>query len=87
MDGAVNLAEDEIWTFDDLAKVLKMPKQSVYWMTTTLSQKRQKNPLPFVVLCGHRRFLRSQIEAWIARSAAKEEGKLQGVGRIKRIVS
>jgi hypothetical protein len=69
----VNLAHDEIWTFDDLAKVLKMPKKSVYRMTGTRGQMCHEDPLPFVILCGHRRFLRSQVEAWIARSAVRKK--------------
>jgi hypothetical protein len=69
MDELVNLADDEIWTFDDVAKVLKMPKKSVYWMTSRHGRTRQKRPLPFFILCGHRRFLRSQVEAWIAQCA------------------
>lgn len=72
MDQVVNLADDEIWTFDELARVLKMQKESLYEMTRARGRTRHKNPLPFVILCGHRRFLRSQVEAWIARSAEEK---------------
>ena len=66
--------DDEILTVDELAAMLKMPREAVYEMTRRRSQKRHANPLPVIRLGErHVRFLRSHIESWLARCA--ERGK------------
>jgi len=51
---------------DDVAALLAVPRSSVYEYA-----RRQRDPLPSVAIGRHRRFIREDIEAWLAAHRSK----------------
>ena len=47
---------------DDVAALLSVPRSSVYEYA-----RRLHDPLPSVTIGRHRRFIREEIEAWLAK--------------------
>lgn len=64
--------DDELLTIDDLAKLLKLSKRSVYEMTRARTRARMlergEKVLPMVRLNSHTRFLRSAVNKWVQES-------------------
>jgi excisionase family DNA binding protein len=56
----VNL-DEPVLTADDVARLLRVPRSSVYEYT-----RRRRGPLPSLIVGRHRRFYRSDAEAWLA---------------------
>lgn len=65
----------ELMTVTDLAVFLKCSKRSVYELTRRRGQTSHEIPLPVLRLPCGMRFLRSDVEQWIRRSA--DAGKVQ----------
>jgi predicted DNA-binding transcriptional regulator AlpA len=59
----------ELMTVTDLAAFLKCSKRSVYECTRKRGQTSHDIPLPVLRLPCGMRFLRSDVEEWIRRSA------------------
>jgi excisionase family DNA binding protein len=55
----VNL-DEPLLTADQVARLLAVPRSSVYEYA-----RRRHGPLPSVVVGRHRRFYRSDVEAWL----------------------
>ena len=53
--------EEPLLTADDVARLLSVPRSSVYEYA-----RRQHRPLPSMSIGRHRRFYRSDVEAWLA---------------------
>ena len=60
LSAAVGL-EEPLLTAEDIARLLAVPRSTVYEYA-----RRLHNPLPSLVLGRHRRFYRSEIETWLA---------------------
>jgi len=62
----------EIWTVDDVARFLRVPKKSVYLLA-------QKGEIPCAKFGKHWRFCREVIEEWLKRKMLEEtKGQLEG---------
>jgi excisionase family DNA binding protein len=59
-DGVVTLSEP-LLTAADVSALLGVPRSSVYEYA-----RRQRDPLPSLLIGRHRRFYRSEIERWLA---------------------
>jgi len=58
----VSVALDEpLLTADDVARLLRVPRSSVYEYA-----RRRHRALPSVPIGRHRRFYRSDVEAWLS---------------------
>lgn len=65
---------------DDVAALLSVPRSSVYEYA-----RRQRDPLPSVAIGRHRRFIREDIEAWLASHRGGSSSK--GVPDVKQAQS
>jgi excisionase family DNA binding protein len=61
----------EILTVDEVAAWLKMSKRSVYELTSERSRAKMKHPLPVLRINSSIRFVKSDVEAWIEKLAAR----------------
>lgn len=61
----------DILTIDQLASYLHMTRRQIYELTSTKGQS-VPHPLPVFKINGNIRFLRTDIERWIAQLAGKE---------------
>lgn len=59
------LLEEPLLTADDVARVLRVPRSSVYDYA-----RRSRHPLPSMRVGRHLRFYRSEIEAWLLEQRA-----------------
>jgi excisionase family DNA binding protein len=57
--------EEPLLTADDVARVLRVPRSSVYDYA-----RRLHRPLPSMRIGRHLRFYRSEIEAWLVEQRA-----------------
>ena len=59
----------EILTVDELAALLKMSKKQIYTMceTRTRNGVMKNHPLPVLKINGNLRFLRKDVDSWLAR--------------------
>ena len=57
--------EEPLLTADDVARVLRVPRSSVYDYA-----RRLHRPLPSMRIGRHVRFYRSEIEAWLVEQRA-----------------
>lgn len=56
---------EPLMTADAVAELLAVPRSSVYEYA-----RRQHNPLPSLSVGRHRRFLRSEVAAWVMTQRA-----------------
>ena len=59
----------EILTVDELAVLLKMSKKQIYTMCETRTRigAMKDHPLPVLKINGNLRFLRKNVDEWLAR--------------------
>ncbi|WP_205695657.1 helix-turn-helix domain-containing protein [Conexibacter sp. SYSU D00693] len=57
--------DEPLLTADDVAGLLRVPRSSVYEYA-----RRRRDPLPSVAVGRHRRFYRSDVEAWLTTQRA-----------------
>ena len=64
----------EIFTADELAALLKMSKKQIYTMceARTRNGSMKDHPLPVLKINGNLRFLKADINAWLAKLAEQK---------------
>lgn len=68
-----NVLDTPVLTVDDVAALLKLPRESIYQMTRQRARRRHRHPLPTCRLGGHLRFRTRDVLAWIDQCAADED--------------
>jgi excisionase family DNA binding protein len=58
---------DTLLNVQDVAELLRMSKRQVYGLLETNTRNNTDNPIPFLKIHGNVRFLRADLEQWLAR--------------------
>lgn len=59
----------EVLTIEDMAALLKMTRRQVYELTRERNRARSGHPVPLIRVNGNTRFLRAEVEKWLAELA------------------
>jgi len=57
----------EVWTVEQFADWLKISKRSAAALLSQKVRAKQRHPVPFISVNGHKRIVRTEAELWLER--------------------